>query len=442
MAKIMDSLKHALGAFNAFRNEDEQQQMGSWTYGGSFGGFRPDRNRMSVGNDRSIISSIYTRLSIDVASHEIKHVKNDEEGRYSEDVNSGLNYCLTQEANIDQAARHFRQDIAMTLFDKGVIAIVPVDTTSNPNITDSFDIKTMRVGEITQWYPRHVKVRLYNDQKGQFQEVLVLKQNTCIIENPLYAVMNEQNSNLQRLIRKLGLLDSVDEQMSSAKLDMIIQLPYVIKTQAKADQAAERAKNIEMQLKGSQYGIAYTDGTEKITQLNRPVENKLLPTVEFLTKQLFGQLGLTPGVFDGTASEAEMNNYYNRTIEPVLAAITEAMSRAFLTKTARTQGHRIRSFRDPFKLLPVSSFAEVADKFTRNEILSSNDLRHYIGIKPSKDPKADQLVNSNVPQPAVPGAAAPPPEEDVEEDDDGLDDVNAAFDDAEAELDAIVRGLG
>jgi hypothetical protein len=328
-----------------------------------------------------------------------------------------------------------------TLFDKGIIAIVPVDTTGDPLISDSFDIKTMRVGEIVAWFPRHVRVSLYNERTGMKEEVRVLKRNTAIIENPLYSVMNEHNSNLQRLIRKLGLLDSVDEQMSSSKLDMIIQLPYTVRTDVKKQQAEERSRNIEMQLKGSQYGVAYLDATEKITQLNRPIENKMLPTVTFLTEQLFAQLGLTKGVFDGTASEAEMTNYFNRTIEPILTAITEGMSRAFLSKTARTQGHRIRFFRDPFKYVSLTNIASVADTFARNEILSSNELRNFMGMKPSTDPKADALVNSNVPQPGTPGvpAAGDPPVEDEDED---TEEMHAAFDGAEDEIDSILADLG
>lgn len=331
----------------------------------------------------------------------MRHVRLNEEGQYTETIKSGLNDCLTVDANIDQAGRAFRQDIAMTLFDKGTVAIVPVETTMDPKVSASYDIKSLRVGEVVAWFPGYVRVLLYNDKTGRKQEITLAKENVAIVENPLYSVMNETNSTLQRLIRKLGLLDSVDEQTSSGKLDMIIQLPYVIKSETRRDQAEQRRKDIEMQLKGSQYGIAYTDGTERITQLNRPVENNMLKQVEYLTDMLYGQLGLTKEVFNGTATEQVMLNYYNRTIEPILTAITESMERTFLSKTARTQNQAIRFYRDPFKLVPVSAMADIADKFTRNEIMTSNEIRAKIGMKPSNDPKADQLVNSNMPQPAL-----------------------------------------
>jgi hypothetical protein len=337
-------------------------------------------------------------MSIDIASVEIRHTRHDDSDRYLSDIDSGLNDCLTVEANLDQAARAFRQDIVLTLFDKGVAAIVPVDTTVDPRVSGSFDIRTMRVGEITQWYPNHVRVNLYNEKVGYRQEILLEKRSIAIVENPLYSVMNEPNSTLQRLIRKLNLLDSVDEASSSGKLDLIIQLPYVVKSEARRQQAEQRRKDIEFQLKGSQYGIAYTDGSEKVTQLNRPAENNLLEQITTLTNLLYVQLGLTPEVMNGTANEAAMLNYNNRTIEPVMGAIVEAMKRNFLTKTARTQGQSIDYFRNPFKLVPMSDLAEMVDKFTRNEVLTSNEIRQFIGVKPSNDPKADQLINSNMPQ--------------------------------------------
>lgn len=393
-------IKHA---WNAFRNKEEEEESGAYfrhpaEYGMSYG-FRPDRARFAVHSERSIISSIYTRISIDVASINIWHVRMDDEDRFAERIQSGITNCLTIEANIDQAARAFRQDIIMTLLDKGVCAIVPVDTTLNPNLTGGYDVKTMRVGEIVQWYPEHVKVSVYNEKRGRREEVILAKSFVAIIENPLYAVMNEPNSTLQRLVRKLSLLDSVEEAASSGKMDLIIQLPYVVKSEARRQQADQRRKDIEFQLKGSQYGIAYTDGTERITQLNRPAENNILKTVEYLTEKLYEQLGLTTEVMNGTADEKTMLNYNNRTLEPLIAAITEAMTRSFLTKTARAQRQSIEYFRDPFKLVPIEGIAEIADKFTRNEIFSSNEIRKFIGVKPSKDPKADELHNSNMPRP-------------------------------------------
>lgn len=396
MAGPIARLKHA---WNAFVDERVDDRMRAWS--GDFGtsySSRPDRVRLHVSNERSIISSILTRISIDVASIEIRHVRLDEQKRYLEDVESGLNECLTVEANLDQAARHLRQDIAMTLFDYGTAAIVPVDTTLDPNVSGGFDIKTLRVGKIVAWYPKHVRVELYNEVRGERQEVTLEKKFVAIVENPLYAVMNEPNSTLQRLIRKLNLLDSVDEAASSGKLDLIIQLPYVIKSEQRRQQAEQRRKDIEFQLKGSTYGIAYTDGTEKITQLNRPAENNLLKQVEYLMGMLYGQLGLTAEIMNGTADEATMLNYNNRTLEPIVAAIVEAMRRSFLTKTARSQKQSIMYFRDPFKLVPITDIAEIADKFTRNEIMAANEIRQAIGMKPSKDPKADELRNSNMPE--------------------------------------------
>lgn len=408
MATIGSRLKHA---WNAFIDEDKEHRIHAYEEYGSSYGYRPDRVRMITTNERSIVTSIYTRLSIDVASVGIRHVRLDEEDRFIDVIDSGLNNCLTVEANIDQAARAFRQDIAATLFDKGVAAIVPVDTTVNPSLSGGFDIKTLRVGDIVQWYPKHVKINLYNEATARREEIVLEKKFVAIVENPLYSIMNEPNSTLQRLIRKLSLLDIVDEQSSSGKLDLIIQLPYVIKSEARRQQAEQRRKDIEFQLKGSQYGIAYTDGTERITQLNRPAENNLLKQVEYLTALLYGQLGLTQEIMNGTADEKAMLNYNNRTIEPVLDAIVEAMRRTFLTKTARSQRQTINYFRDPFKLVPVNDIAEIADKFTRNEILSSNEIRSVIGFQPSKDPKADKLQNSNMPAPSEEASSTTPNEE-------------------------------
>lgn len=407
--RVKDRLVHA---WNAFLNLDRRQP---YEPEASYG-TRPDRTRLRFTNDKSIISAIYNRIAIDIADLDILHVRLDDQGRFSSEVDSGLNNCLTVEANIDQAARAFRQDMVMSLFDEGVIAVVPVDTTINPNLSGSFDIKTMRVGRIVQWSPERVRVAAYNEKIGRREEVVLSKRFVAVVENPLYAVMNEPNSTLQRLIRKLSLLDVVDEQSSSGKLDMIIQLPYVIKSESRRRQAEQRRKDIEFQLKGSQYGIAYTDGTEKITQLNRPSENNLLKQVEYLIELLYSQLGITKEVMDGTASELVMRNYYNRTIKPILQSIVEAMRRTFLTKTARSQGQSIMFFRDPFALVPIDQLAEIADKFTRNEITSSNEIRGGIGLKPSKEPKADLLQNSNMPNDKrgldAPSGSPPPTEDD------------------------------
>jgi Tfp pilus assembly major pilin PilA len=450
MASFGAKLKHA---WNAFVDQEPQTRTRTWDLGASYGG-RPDRVRLTLSNERSIISSIYTRLSIDVAAVDIRHVRLDGEGRYLEEISSGLNNCLKIEANIDQAGRALRQDIAATIFDRGVAAVVPVDTSLSPVETGGFDILSLRVGEIVQWMPKHIRVSLYNEATGRREEVTVEKRFVAIIENPLYAVMNEPNSTLQRLIRKLNLLDAVDEQSSSGKLDMIIQLPYVIKSEARRQQADQRRKDIEFQLKGSQYGIAYTDGTEKITQLNRPAENNLLKQVEYLMTMLYSQLGLTAEVMNGTADEKAMLNYINRTIEPVLGAIAGEMNRKFLTKTARTQNQAIRYFRDPFKLVPMSDLAEMADKFTRNEIVSSNEFRTFIGMKPSKDPKADQLINSNMPQPAAIAAPVDPSapvdpaaaEPVVAQEPDATPEevtsiVNETFDGVDQDIDSIFNGL-
>ena len=398
MTTFGERLKHA---WNAFTNNLDPLSSRTYEgeYGSSFGG-RPYNQRRNFSNERSIISSIYTRLGIDVSAIGMRHVRTDDDGRYSEDIESGLNNCLTLEANLDQAARAFRQDIAMTLFDKGVAAIVPVDTTISPETTGGFDIKTMRVGDIVMWHPSHVRVSLYNEATGMREEITLPKTAVAIVENPLYSVMNEPNSTLQRLIRKLNLLDAVDEASASGKLDLIIQLPYVIKSEARRNSAEQRRKDIEFQLKGSKYGIAYTDGTEKITQLNRPAENNLMAQVEFLTQMLYSQLGLTETIMNGTADEKAMLNYHSRTIEPLLDAIVEAMRRVFLTKTARTQHQTIMYFRDPFKFVPIGGeggIADIADKFARNEITSSNEIRQAIGMKPSKEPKADKLINANMP---------------------------------------------
>ena len=385
-------LKHA---WNAFTNRDptyNRRDIGTSYYR------RPDRPRLSRGNEKSIVTAVYNRIALDVASISIKHTRLDENGRYMEDINSGLNNCLTLEANIDQTGRAFIQDVVMSMLDEGCVALVPVDTSLDPKVTGSYDILTMRTAKIIEWFPKDVKVRLYNDRTGNKEEIILPKSMVSIVENPLYSVMNEPNSTMQRLIRKLCLLDAVDEQSSAGKLDLIIQLPYVIKTDARRQQAENRRKDIEEQLAGSKYGIAYTDGTERITQLNRPIENNLMKQIEYLTSMLYGQLGITQTVMDGTADEKTMLNYHNRTIEPIISAIVDEMKRKFLTKTARSQRQSISFFRDPFKLVPVNDIAEIADKFTRNEIMTSNEIRQVIGMKPSNDPKADRLVNSNMPQ--------------------------------------------
>lgn len=447
-----DRLVHA---FNAFLNLD-RQTAGTMDVGPSYS-VRPDRTRLLTTNERSIITSVYTRIAMDAAAVPVRHVRLDDDDRYIGEVNSGLNNCLKVEANLDQAARAFRQDYVMSLFNEGAIAIVPVDTSVNP-ASGSFDILTMRVGNIVQWYPQHVRVSVYNEQRGVREELILEKRSVAIIENPLYDVMNLPNSTAQRLIRKLGLLDSIDEQSGSGKMDLIIQLPYVVKSESMKQRAEQRRRDIEFQLKDSKYGIAYTDGTEKITQLNRPVENNLLKQIEYLTTMLYGQLGITPEVMNGTADEATMINYQNRTIEPILTAFVEGLRRSFLTKTARTQKQSVEYFRDPFKLVPVSQLAEIADKFTRNEITSSNEIRQFIGLKPSKDPKADQLRNSNMPQselgiePAAPAATDPSaplqvesaradlePEPDFEAMDSAMNDV---FDGMTAEIDKLMEGLG
>lgn len=393
MERISTRLKHA---WNALTTVQDRFAPTTGYYGSGYSS-RPDRPRLRLSNERTIITSVYTRLSIDVAAVDIRHVKIDKNGQFLENYDSGLNDCLSVEANLDQSGRHLIQDAVLTLFDKGCIAIVPVETTLDPTVSGSYDIKQLRVGEIVQWYPKHVRVSVYNEDKGYREEVTLPKRIVAIVENPLYSVMNEPNSTLQRLIRKLHLLDAVDEQSASGKLDLIVQLPYAVKTETKRASAEQRREDIEFQLKGSKYGIAYIDGTEKVIQLNRPAENNLMKQVEFLTVMLYGELGITAEVMNGTADEATMINYFNRTIEPILSAITDAMIRKFLTKTARSQGQSIMFFRDVFKLVPLAQLAEMADKFTRNEIFSSNEFRGFLGIKPSDDPKANQLRNSNMP---------------------------------------------
>ena len=386
-------LKHAWNAFFNKDPTDYYKNVGtSYTY-------RPDRPRLTRGNERSIVTSVYNRIGLDASSVSIQHVRLDENNRFLSVIDSGLNNCLTVEANLDQTGRAFIQDIVMSMLDEGSVAIVPVDTTFNPEITGSYDILSMRTGQILEWYPSHVKVRVYNEKTGRKEDIVVPKNTVGIVENPLYAVINEPNSTMQRLIRKLNLLDVVDEQSSSGKLDLIIQLPYVIKTEARRQQAENRRKDIENQLAGSKYGIAYTDGTERITQLNRSVENNLMKQIEYLTSMLYSQLGITQSILDGTADDKTMLNYYNRTIEPILSAIVDEMKRKFLTKTARSQLQSILFFRDPFKLVPVNEISEIADKFTRNEIMTSNEIRQIIGMKPSDDPKADELRNKNLSQP-------------------------------------------
>lgn len=385
-------LKHA---WNAFTGRDPTRYYPDVGMGYAY---RPDRPRLSRGNERSIVTSVYNRIALDAAAINIQHVRLDENERFLEVIPSGLNSCLNLEANIDQTGRSFIQDIVMSMLDEGCVAIVPIDTDDDPDLTGSYKIETMRTGKILEWFPKHVRVRVYNDMTGQKEDIILSKSMVGIIENPLYAVINEPNSTMQRLIRKLNLLDAVDEQSSSGKLDLIIQLPYVIKTEARRQQAEKRRKDIENQLSGSKYGIAYTDGTEHITQLNRSVGNNLMSQIEYLTSMLYSQLGITQSILDGTADEKTMLNYYNRTIEPMISAIVDELKRKFLTKTARSQHQSIQFFRDPFKLVPVSELAEISDKLTRNEIATSNEVRQIIGWKPSKDPKADELRNSNINQ--------------------------------------------
>ena len=386
-------LKHAWNAFTG------NIQMNYRDLGMSYS-YRADRPRMSRGNERSIVTSVYNRIALDVAALNVQHVRLDENGRFLSVIDDGLNNCLTLEANVDQTARSFIQDVVISMFDEGSVAIVPVDTTTDPNVSGSYDIQSLRVGQILDWYPQYIRTRVYNEQTGRKEDIVVPKSAVAIIENPLYAVINEPNSTMQRLIRKLNLLDVIDEQSGSGKLDLIIQLPYVIKTEARRQQAENRRKDIESQLSGSKYGIAYTDGTEHITQLNRSVNNNLMSQIEYLTSMLYSQLGITQSILDGTADEKTMLNYNNRTIEPIISAIVDEMKRKFLTKTARSQRQSISFFRDPVKLVPVNEIAEIADKFTRNEIMTSNEIRQVVGMKPSDDPRADELRNKNLSEPS------------------------------------------
>ena len=399
---IGSRLKHA---WNAFTNKDPTPYYSS--YGGGSSSHRPDRPRLHGGNERSIVTSVYNRIAMDAAAVSIRHIRTDDNNQFLETINSGLNTCFNLEANIDQTGRLFLQDAVMSMLDEGCVALVPIDTTMNPLLTNSYDIQTMRTAKILQWTPTHIQVRVYNDKTGLKEDVYVAKSTVAIIENPLYAVINEPNSTMQRLIRKLNLLDSIDEQSSYGKLDLIMQLPYVIKTEARQQQAEKRMKDIEQQLSGSKYGIAYTDGTEKITQHNRTNGNNLMGQIEYLTSMLYSQLGITQSILDGTADERTMLNYHNRTIEPIISSITDESKRKFLTKTARSQNQSITFFRDPFKLVPVNDLSEIADKFTRNEILSSNEVRQIIGMKPSADPKADELRNKNLTTPVDPNAVNP-----------------------------------
>lgn len=444
MASLGNRLMHA---WNAFANKDKNEFAATKNqyqpyYGASYprssglGRFRP-------GGEKTIISSIYTRLSIDFSEIMIRHVRLDDENRYLDDMTSNLNNCLTVEANIDQAARAFRQDIALTLFDRGTLAIVPVETTEDPEITGGWDVNNMRVGDVIEFFPRHVKVNVWREETGKREQIIVPKRLAAVVDNPLYSVMNEPNSTLQRLIRKLNLLDVVDEESASGKLNVLVQLPYVVKTESRRQQAHQRLTDLEDQMKNNRFGIGYVDGTEKVIQLNRPSENNLMTQVEYLIQLLYSELGLTAEVMNGTADEATMINYYHRTTKPLLDAVVEAMHRTFLTKTARSQGQAIRYYRDPFSLMPISQIAEVADKFSRNEILSSNEIRQAIGVKPSKDPKADQLVNSNMPI----GDTGVPPNSDpnappAPADQSGGSDVNSAFDQIDSALDDTFKGLG
>lgn len=386
-------LKHAWNVFTGNIQINYRDLGMSYSY-------RADRPRMSRGNERSIVTSAYNRIALDVAALNVQHVRLDKNGRFISVIDDGLNNCLTLEANVDQTARSFIQDVVISMFDEGSVTIVPVDTTTDPNVSGSYDIQSLRVGQILDWYPQYIRARVYNEQTGRKEDIVVPKSAVAIIENPLYAVINEPNSTMQRLIRKLNLLDVIDEQSGSGKLDLIIQLPYVIKTEARRQQAENRRKDIENQLSGSKYGIAYTDGTEHITQLNRSVNNNLMSQIEYLTSMLYSQLGITQSILDGTADEKTMLNYNNRTIEPIISAIVDEMKRKFLTKTARSQHQSISFFRDPFKLVPVNDIAEIADKFTRNEIMTSNEIRQVVGMKPSEDPRADELRNKNLSAPS------------------------------------------
>lgn len=442
--KFSDRLKHGWNALTSNTTQTPPNQNAAYNYG-PITSYRSDRvYRTLGGGDRSILASIYTRIAIDVASVAIRHIRTDDQGRYAEDMKSMLNERLNLEANLDQGARAFRQDIAQTLFDEGVVAIVPVEVNGDdPALTASFDVKELRVGKIVNWHPAHVRVSLYNQKTGQREEVTLLKRTIAIVENPLYNVMNEPNGTLKRLTRKLTLLDSVDEQTSNGKLDMIIQLPYSIRTPAKQDQATMRRNNLEEQLKDSKYGIGYIDATEKITQLNRPLENNMLKQVEYLMGMLYSQLGISEEVFKGTATADQMLNYQNRTVEPILSAIVEAMRRSFISRTARTQGQTIEFFQDPFKLLPIDKIAEIADKFTRNEIMTSNEFRGKLGLPPSTDPKADQLTNSNLYGPGQspgPESNAPAADTSAPEGDDS--DFDSMLSQLESSVMSTIDGAG
>lgn len=430
-------------AWNIFMNRDPTSYQEASYFGSSYG-YRPDRIRMTRGHERSIVTAICNRIALDVSAISLVHARVDENGHFLEYIDDTLHQCLTVEANLDQTGRALRQDIVMSMLDEGCVAVVPVEADFDPDENSSYKIYSLRTGKILEWMPQHVRVRLYDERTGRFEEVVVAKKYTAIIENPLFAVMNEPNSTMQRLIRKLNILDAIDEQSGSGKLDLIIQLPYVIKSQARKEQAEQRRRDIEQQLSGSKYGIAYTDGTEHITQLNRGVENNLMSQIEYLTKMLYSQLGITESVMDGTANEETMLNYHNRTVEPILAAIADEMTRTFLTKTARTQRQAISFFRDPFKLAPVSQIAEIADKFTRNEIMTKNEFRSIIGMRPSDDPRADELRNSNINQSEADqslldnqvenqnGQSMTPEEYETALAD--LDDLDAQLDDLEKEL--------
>ena len=414
MPKLTERLAHA---WNAFLNREPPITTTHYDYGSSYS-YRPDRRRLTRGNERSIVNAIYNRIAMDVSAIAIKHVRLDENERYLETIDSKLNYALNTEANLDQTGRALIQDIVISMFDEGVVAVVPVDTTLNPLLSGGYDIETLRTGKIIEWFPEHVRINLYNQKTGRRQDITLPKSVVSIIENPLYSVMNEPNSTLQRLIRKLNLLDAIDEQSGAGKLDLIIQLPYTIKTESRRKQAEDRRKDIEMQLAGTKYGIAYTDATERVTQLNRSLDNNLMKQIEYLTSMLYSQLGLTEAIINNTADEQAMINYYNTTIEPILSAITNEMYRKFLTKTARKQRQSIKFFRDPFRLVPVNQIADMADKFTRNEILSTNEFRQIIGFKPSEDPRADELRNKNLNQsPNMPEAPMTDDDEEVYEED-------------------------
>lgn len=440
---LTDRLKHA---YNAFLNKDPTNTK----YIGVSSSYRPDRMTFSRGNERSIVTAIYNRIAVDAASIDIKHVLVDENDRYTDIVNDGLNNCISFEANIDQTGRAFIQDAVQSLLDEGCVALVPIDTDVNPHNTDSFDILTMRTAKIIEWYPQHVKVKVYNDRKGEKEEKIVPKDKIAIIENPFFSVMNERNSTMQRLIRKLNLLDAIDEQSGSGKLDLIIQLPYVIKTEARKAQANDRRREIETQLRDSKYGIAYTDGTEKIQQLNRPIENNLLAQIEYLTNMVYSQLGITTAILDGSADEKEFNNYYSRTIEPILVALVDEMKRKFLTQNARTRGHSIKYFRNPFKLVAITVMPELADKLTRNEIMSSNEIRQIIGLKPDPNPSSDELRNKNLNPVAGPEQMPMGNGEMGMEGEDGGDGMQyleqlkaqlQELDDSDAELDELEKGF-